>query len=401
MKLSVKGPQSSRRRRLLFVGGALLALLALASIYLVLQRDSNDNNPPPETSSNSQPSPLVVPKIQFAAMGDMIPHDTITAGARTDGGYDYGRYFQHIKSLYADADVVFCNQEGPSAGARYGISGYPSFNAPPEFAKGLQASGCSLINLANNHMADKGVNALGDTVKLWQDLKPLGVAGANRTPEEQLQVAYFSISGIKVAFLAFADFNNVRSTPAHAVNLYHDEAMVRKLATEARANSDVVIVSMHWGSEDLPSINSDQKQQTELLASLGVDVIIGAGPHVLQPVETITRPDGQPMLVWYSLGNMLSSQLNIPQLFSGVALFDITKEKDGIRIDNVRFAPTYMHYDWSAADRAAGNLGARQNPMIYPLSQAAEPLSRSHFGTTIEAQRAYITDILGPDVVVK
>lgn len=389
------------RTSVIWAGLTLLLIIVLVAGYFWLNRSDDMQPPSPTNSSTSVSQPVVTPTIRIAAMGDMIPHDTITDGARTADGYDYGQYFQHIRGLYRDADVVFCNQEGPSAGDTYGITGYPSFNAPLEFAHGLQSgAGCTLVNLANNHIADKGVEALGDTVQLWRDKESSIAAGANLSGEEQRQVAYMTVKDVRIAFLAFADFNNVRTTPTHAVNLYHDEALVRELATEARANSDVVIVSMHWGDEDSADINDDQRRLIELLASLGVDVIIGTGPHVLQSVETITRPDGKPMLVWYSLGNMLSSQLGAPQLFSGVALFDITKfSEDEHRIENVAFAPTYMHYDWPAASR--GNLRARTNPIIYPLSQAAEPLANSHLNTTIDEQRAYMTRVLGPEVTIK
>lgn len=252
-------------------------------------------------------------------------------------------------------------------------------------------------------MGDKGVAATNSTVDAWHELHPLAYSGANKDAVGQNTVSYFEVKGIKIGFVSFADFNNNKATPSYSVNIYHDEALVRKLLTEARSQSDVVIVSMHWGTEDSAVQNADQKAQVTLLASLGVDTIIGTGPHVLQPVEVIDRPDGKKMTVWYSLGNMLSSQLAVPQLFSGIAGFDITKATDSkeITITNLSFIPTYMHYEWTAAEEAAGVLSARKNVMLYPLSQASEPLSRSRLGTTTDAQHAYIVQTLGPLVTVK
>ena len=317
--------------------------------------------------------------------------------------YDFSKYFTNIRSSYKNADVVFCDQEGLSSGEQYGISGYPSFNAPTQFSIGLQSgAGCNLINLANNHMGDKGVAATNATIDVWNNLKPLALSGANKSTEDQNIVSYAEVKGIKLAFLAFADFNNNKSTPSYSVNIYHDEALVRQLVTEARTNADVVIVSMHWGVEDSNIVSVDQQNEVDLLSSLGVDIIIGTGPHVLQKVQTITRADGGKTVVWYSLGNMLSSQLNTKELIGGVAELDITKMSDKrVSISNLTFIPTYMHYEWTASQAANGDLLARKNAMIYLLSAATDPLSRSLLNTTVADQKQYVVDTLGSEVVIK
>lgn len=340
--------------------------------------------------------------IHLAAMGDMLAHDTIIANATIETGYNFSHYFNNIKSSYSNADVVFCNQEGLSSGDVYGISGYPSFNAPTEFAVDLQAgAGCNVINLANNHMGDKGTGAIESTIDVWSGLKPLAVSGANKSIEDQQRVSYFTAKDIKVGFVSFADFNNNSSTPGYSVNIYHDESLVRRLVSEARANADVVIVSMHWGIEDSGVVSNDQQNAVNLLGELGTDIIIGTGPHVLQKMETVIRPDGGKMVVWYSLGNMLSSQLKIQELIGGIAKMDITKGDDGnINVSNLSFVPTYMHYEWTAQQAADGDLLARQNAMIYLLNNAAEPLSKSLFNTTVAEQKQYVIETLGPEVTI-
>jgi poly-gamma-glutamate synthesis protein (capsule biosynthesis protein) len=159
---------------------------------------------------------------------------------------------------------------------------------------------------------------------------------------------------------------------------------------------------MHWGVEDSGVVNSDQQTAVNLLSSLGVDMVIGTGPHVLQKAQTVTRSDGGKMVVWYSLGNMLSSQLNIDELIGGIAQFDITKTADKkVTITNLAFTPTYMHYEWTAAEAAKSDLLARKNAMIYLLKDAAVPLSKSLFNTTVAAQQKYVVDTLGSEVTVK
>lgn len=397
-----------KNNRLWPIVGALLVILALglgAWQYIATQ-----NKPNPSSEITDNPATKVTPAetkpadpiIHMAAMGDMLAHDTIIANAKTGDSYDFTKYFTNILPLYKDAGVVFCNQEGLSAGEQFGISGYPSFNAPTKFSADLQSGArCNVINLANNHMGDKGVAATNATIDVWAGLKPLAISGANKSAADQNNVSYGEKNGIKIGFIAFADFNNNTSTPGYSVNNYHDEALVRRLVAEARKNADVVIVSMHWGVEDSNTVSTDQKNQADLLSSLGTDVVIGTGPHVLQKVETLTRDDGGKTIVWYSLGNMLSSQLNIKELIGGIAQFDIKKVANKISISNLTFTPTYMHYEWTASQAANGDLLARKNAMIYPLADAAVPLSKSLLNTTVAVQKQYVIDTLGSEVKVQ
>lgn len=390
------------KRLIVVILSVIVVLGAVSAAWLYVSKTRQAVNSQSHASKSKGGKHDVSNIIHLAAMGDMLAHDTIIANAKVDNGYDFAKYFQNIKPAYANADMVFCNQEGPSAGEKYGISGYPTFNAPTEFSAGLKNGGCNVINLANNHMGDKGIAVTDATIDNWGSLKPLAISGANKSSYDQNNdIGYFTVKGIKVGFVAFADFNNNKSTPEYSVNIYHNEDLLRKLVTEARQKSDLVIVSMHWGTEDSASVNSDQIRQTNLLASLGTDIVLGTGPHVLQREETLTRPDGGKLVVWYSLGNMLSSQLNINELIGGIAGMDITKESGKISISNLTFTPTYMHYEWSAQQAAGGDLSARKNAMIYLLDNAETPLSKSLFNTSVAHEKQYVIDTLGANVAVK
>lgn len=391
------------KKWLLVTVGVLLAVgTGVVVVFLWLFKPAPEapqaTQQPVASQKVDKPSEMTV---TLVAMGDMIPHDTITTNARVVDGYDYARYFQAISPLYESADVVFCNQEGLSAGEEYGISGYPVFNAPTKYAADLQSVGCSVINLANNHMGDKGQKPIDATVAEWEKLKPLAYAGANRSEQEQRTVRYFEKNGIKFAFLAFADFSNNKSVTSYGLNLYHNEVLVKDLAEEARKNADIVLVSMHWGDEDSHEVNADQRAQVAKLAGYGVDIVIGTGPHVLQKAEQVDRPDGNKMLVWYSIGNMLSSQLELDQLTGGVAQMTVRKTGDKIVIEKPVFEPTYMAYEWTAAEQAASAINARKNPMIYPLKDADEVLKNMRMDATPGSIKQNVQQILGSTVEVK
>ncbi len=381
-----------------WIAGIAVALMSVGMTWYFLTRPAKT----PSSGTNSATQTSVSPsspsqKIRIAAMGDMLAHDSVVSQAKIASGYNFTPYFSRIRPVYTQADVVFCNTETLSSGTAFGISGYPSFNAPTEFADGLtKGAGCNVINLATNHIADKGQLAINATLDNWQSQHVLAYSGANRSSAEQNTVRYFTKNGLKVAFIAFADFSNVTVPASYSLNNYHDTALVKKLLTEARANADVVIVSTHWGTEDSNIVNTDQQQAAKQFAELGADVVIGTGPHVVQRVSWLDRPSGGKTLVWYSIGNMLSSQLKTDELTGGVAGFTVTKQNGVVSITDMSFVGTFMSYEWSAADRAASNLAARHNLLLQPLAEAND--ATAAFGTTVAERSAYLHRVLGNEV---
>lgn len=353
-------------------------------------------------SSSPTPSPTEA-RVTISAMGDMLPHDTVHKEAlQADGSYSYTPFLSDIQPLIASSGIVFCNQEVPSAGDSFGITGYPSFNAPEQFARDLSTFGCNAINTATNHSNDKGQGGIDGTRAVWDSISPLLISGANRSPEEQNSVMFTNVNGIRFALVSFAEYSNVAVSNDFSVNFFGNDALVQNLMAQADAGADVVLVSMHWGTEYSNGVNANQQAAAARVAELGADVILGTGPHVLEPVEWIPGANGKQTLVWYSLGNLLSTQLEIPQLIGGVAQFDAVKQPDGaVTIEAPRFTPTYMHWEWTPAEAAAGDLLARRNLHVFPLSSAANALTRSLFSTSVEEQYTYVRSVLGPVATVE
>lgn len=333
--------------------------------------------------------------VEVSALGDMLPHQTILDGAQTADGWDFAQYFDDITPVLATSGMVACNLEAPVAGDELGVSAYPAFNAPAAFAADLAASGCTTFSTANNHALDAGVRGLEITADVL-DALPVTWHGTARSAEEQLQPALTEVDGIRIAFVSATALTNIAG-PATSLTMLSDRAVVEQLMATATAQADVVIVAAHWGVEYAPTVHASQRSTAEWLSSLGADVILGAHPHVLEPVEWVESAAGR-TLVWYSLGNGLSSQIDVPRVFSAIGRFDIVRDADGIEIRDPRAIPIYMHFDWTVADRRAGNLSTRSNPRLYLLEDAAEPLTRSAWETTPEAQRAVIAETLGPEV---
>lgn len=408
-------PKRSRKKLFIIVlvsvlvlaGGGGLAIQKRRSDRAAYLLGQGEKTPPPgngvpngtiETERNKQ---AATGTIKLIATGDMIAHDSVNANAKKpDGSYDYLPLMDKMKPYFEKADVRFCNQATPAGGEQFGISGYPVFNAPVAFARGIEGVGCNVINLGTNHTNDKGQALIDATVAAWDNRSGvLSVAGANRSLGEQNQSRTFTVKGVKFAFLSYTTYSNNTALTPHGINMYSDALATGQVA-EARKNADIVIVSMRWGTEYSPDINAQQDAIAQTLTNLGADIILGHGPHVLEPVKKLKTADGsRESVVWYSLGNFLNTQIETEALIGGFAVMDIDAASK--KVTSTGFMPTYMHYDWTAADKRSNNLLARKNLSMMPLDQANDLLAKSLLGTSVQAQTARVTAILNKYTEVK
>jgi len=371
----------------IFGGGAYKLLKPHSQKSSVVAPDNAIKSTDPVTNSKSD-------NIRIIATGDFIPHDSINQEAKkSNGGYDYSRMMSNMAPIFAKADVRFCNQATPVGGAQYGISGYPIFNAPFEFTRDMAGLGCNLINIGTNHSNDKGQPVIDAQRSEW-DKQPniLAVAGANRSASEQQKISYFTVKGVKFSFLSYVTYSNTKNMTSYGVNMFNQITAKAQLA-EARKNSDIIIVSMRWGTEYSSGINAEQASDSQFLADNGADLVLGHGPHSLEPVKKLTGQNGRSTYVWYSLGNFLNAQLEVESLFSGLAVIDIDTSTK--LISSVSYLPIYMHYEWSASEAAAQTLLARHDHKLYLLENTNDALLVSQqLKTTVAEQKARITKLL-------
>lgn len=371
----------------IFGGGAYKLLKPHSQKPSVVASDNTKKNTDPLMNSKSD-------NVRIIATGDFIPHDSINQEAKkSNGSYDYSGMMSKMAPIFAKADVRFCNQATPAGGTKFGISGYPIFNAPFEFTRDMARLGCNLINIGTNHSNDKGQSVIDAQRGEW-DKQPniLAVAGANRSTSEQQKINYFTVKGVKFSFLSYVTYSNTKNMTSYGVNMFNQITAKSQLA-EARKNSDIIIVSMRWGTEYSSGINAEQTADGQFLADNGADIIFGHGPHSLEPVKKLTGQNGRSTYVWYSLGNFLNAQLEVESLFSGLAYIDIDTSTK--LISSVSYLPIYMHYDWSASEAAAQTLLARRNHNLYLLENTNDALLVSQqLKTTVAEQKARITKLL-------
>lgn len=358
-----------------------LILLAAACISTILLLQNK--NQPQAKDVREQTKPSVEAAVRLAAVGDILLHDVVYNDARSnEKQFDFLPMFTAVKPYIEKADVAFANQESVIGGVEIGLSTYPSFNSPIEIADALAFTGFDVISLANNHALDRGEQALQHSISYWEELGIIRT-GAYTSQEDRNTIRTFSKNGITCAVLSYTYGLNgieVLQKP-HLVNLMQPEQMKQDVE-QAKRLADAVIVILHFGTEYETLPNSSQKEIVQFLADLGVSVIFGHHPHVLQPPEFVTGKQGNQTFVAYSLGNFLAGQENEDTHFGGITEISIKKEKDGrIVLSDPSFLPTFTY---------SRN---QTNYQVIPLAQVTEeqyPLARERYEKIIQHMKTYL-----------
>ena len=278
--------------------------------------------------------------------GDALIHKPIYENAHVEGDvYDFTPIFEYIKPIVSEYDLAYYNQETIIGGKSIGLSTYPSFNSPEEIGDALIDAGFNLVSLANNHTLDRGLGAILNSVQYWKGQDGIVTAGSYASFEERNTIPTYEKNGITYAFLSYTTLTNGIQVPSgkeYIVNVY-DAEQVKKDVEQVRDQVDIVMVAMHWGEEYTHTPTSEEKEIASYLAELDVDIVIGAHPHVIQPIEFIDDT-----LVIYSLGNFISSQEGLENLIGAFVTVDITKKvEDGkvtVSLSNVQSMLHYTYY---------------------------------------------------------
>ncbi|OIO20162.1 MAG: AmmeMemoRadiSam system protein B [Candidatus Magasanikbacteria bacterium CG_4_9_14_0_2_um_filter_41_10] len=194
-----------------------------------------------------------------------------------------GRFFRGI-------DIISGNLEGPFVQKRIETSKEIAFRFDPRLAPQLRSYGFNMVTLANNHMLDMGRAGVPETEQV---LKHSGIDFyGDAYVVSSSSLFYKEIHGKTIAFLGFNDtFNSL------------NEATAIALVEEAKEQSDVVVLNIHWGVEYQESSYPRQQYLAHTFIDHGVDLIIGHHPHVVQEMEIYNnRP------IFYSLGNFIFDQ---------------------------------------------------------------------------------------------
>ena len=310
--------------KLLVSNGLLIFTLGVSSLsnkYVVKASEL------PLTQDNDDDK---VVDINIMMIGDVLVHKPIyKSGIQSDGSLNYDHLFKNIQDNINASDIKIVNQETILGGMDMGFSSYPCFNSPQEIGDAEVKVGFNTILHATNHALDKGLPGIENTLNFWHTKYPnINVLGLNETEEDVDKIYVYQQDGFKIAILNYTFSTNGIPLPKkkpYAVNMLSVDRVTKDIK-KAKEVADMVVVCPHWGTEYTYTPDSLQKKYTELFSTLGVDLVIGTHPHVLEPVEVIKNSEGHNMLVYYSLGNFVSCQTEMPRMIGGMA--EITLEHD-------------------------------------------------------------------------
>ena len=291
-------------------------------------------------------------------VGDALIHDPIYKGAynSTTKTYDFRPMLEFVKPISSTYDLAFYNQETILGGVELGLSGWPSFNSPYEVGDAFIDAGFNMVSTATNHTYDKKEKGVINSCNYWAKKDNVYMSGIKLNLEES-DVKIFEKNGVKFAYVAYTKGLNGNVLPKgkeYLVNVFsYDKAKTD--IESVRDKVDFVIVSMHWGKDVTSYTNPspepwtkyakglNPKEQAKYLASLGVDLIIGTHPHIINPIEWIDNT-----LVIYSLGNLITAQseeYDYSRLVGMMVDLKISKKGNKIIISNPRCELTYSYFN--------------------------------------------------------
>ncbi len=263
-------------------------------------------------------------RLSLLFLGDFMQHDSQISDAYDPStkSYNYDPCFQFVKAYTQSVDLAIGNLELTLAGPPY--QGYPKFSAPDQLLNGLGNMGMDVLVTANNHCVDTGKKGLERTIRLLDSLN-IPHTGTFRNAEEKVlnHPLIIKRNGFNLAVLNYTfSTNGLPVASPNIVNMIDTAAIRRDLVKTKSLKPDLITVFFHWGNEyeSLPS--KWQQIVAEHTLKHGAQLVIGAHPHVIQPMEW--RKDKN-QLIAYSLGNFVSGQRK--RYTDGGAMIRIELEK--------------------------------------------------------------------------
>jgi poly-gamma-glutamate synthesis protein (capsule biosynthesis protein) len=286
-----------------------------------------------------------------SASGDLLMHQPLLDRALSNGGgneYDFAPFFNKIQPYVADVDLGICHVETPMGPGP--PTTYPIFNTPTGLAASIHRSGWDACETASNHSLDGAQAGIDGTVKA---LDRVGVAhtGSFASRAASRKPTILRVDGVKVGFVAYTDATN-GFTPPHSwsLNTYPADdpksgakAIIHDARAARDAGAEAVIAQIHWGDENSQSPNSSQVAVAKKLTEAKViSVVVGQGPHVVQPIERLNDK-----YVVFSEGNLVSNQsasagLPAETQDGFIALLHFKGVGNRVTVRRVTYAPTWV-----------------------------------------------------------
>lgn len=365
---------------------------------------------PPTEPPTTMPEPEhIISTAAILSTGDLLMHTQILENSVVNGVYDFSGIFPYITEYVTAADYAAANLETTLSGAAKPYQGNPKFNCPDAILDAVQNAGFDMLLTANNHSYDTEQYGFERTLRTVREhgLATLGTQLSAEEPKFVIQ----DINGIRVGMICYTyeDSYNAATPPSlnynpmnyggyELVNCFrHREPeifcaeMEQRIAEMKAGGAEAILLYIHWGEEYKLAPTNAQTSLAQKLCDLGVDIIIGSHPHVVEPVELLTSSvdPSHKTVCLYSMGNAVSNQrqgnltsITTPHTEDGV-LFSVTfsKYSDGaVYLEDVQLIPTWVRAADAAGNTVVRNRDAVKRYIILPLDDARRSQWQEQFG---------------------
>ena len=372
------------------------------------QGSSNTPSPTDGTELPTEEAPQLVSTATVLSTGDILMHGkVINSGKQDDGSYNFDSIFQYVKSYAQAADFSVANLETTLCGTDngYAYAGNPKFNCPDAIVDSLKGAGFDMLLTANNHADDTSLVGYKRTLNVVRE-KGLDTLGTYLSADEQ-KWTIEEVNGIKIGMVCYTYSDgfsqngypllNYNEVGENGILNYFTYDKLSEFYTQLQgyldemkaAGAEATVVYLHWGEEYKwktgEGPNANQTAMAQKLCDMGVDVIVGGHPHVVQPVDLLqSGTDAEhKTIVLYSMGNAVSNQRKEEMQQSeptghtedGV-LFCVTfaKYSDGsVFVDSAELIPTWVNMH--------ANSGSTEYNIL-PLEESTAAQWQAQFGLT-------------------
>ena len=370
------GTRTRRRkaiiRRRIFLSCCCLALAVIIGLAALIIHKASAPSIPSQSTASEQKEEIKESCAKVLSTGDIMVHTPQLSGAKLQNGeYDFSAFFKEASETFKNYDLNIANLEVTFGGTESGkFDGYPKFNTPDSLADAIKNSGLNFLLTSNNHSYDTGLYGLKRTAQVLRE-KGIEFIGTRETAENPIYTVK-EVNDIKIGMANFTyetsgsspgrkylngsviaeEANNLISSFSYShIEDFYLEAEQTILAMKQKG-AEFIVFYMHWGEEYQLSANTWQKSIAQRLSNLGVDIIIGSHPHVIQPVELIYSEGGNHTTIClYSTGNAVSNQRqeimdSCPTGHTEDGLFftyTLRKYGDEVTLQSIDIIPTWVN----------------------------------------------------------
>lgn len=337
-------------------------------------------------SCNEPTTPTIAEKedttISVLGAGDVLMHmEQVYSGydSKTNT-YNYDNFFTYVKNYVSTSDLAICNSETTYLGKGHNFSGYPKFNSPKEILNSIKNAGFDMVCSTHNHINDMGDKGIESTAKLIKEAG-LDLLGIKNTVKDKNYIVK-DIKGVKIGITNYTystidknGYRYINGLPLSKemepkINLFSDSNIENDINNMKSTYDNMIkdgaeftIFYIHWGNEYQLQPSAQQEKLAGMLNSIGVNVIFGSHPHVVQPIRTLKNDtNGNETLVCYSLGNFISNQRfetmgNIKSEDGLMVKLFITKDSNNkLKLTSYETEPTWVYKYVNASRKTVYNI---------------------------------------------